>query len=241
MLWVAVNALFADCLVQSSALTDEDASSAFWAACGFGAVAALIELAAGWPLALGLGDLRLLPMSALLAASLPLVGAGGALQGLLTRDRRYDVLAARALVGQGLGTLTGIACALLGGDAWALVEQQCVTSLAGALALLFRSRWRPARACRWASVRRLLHVGLPLTFSTLVQQSRYRAFAVLIGAVAGPAVLGQVHMAFRLIDTVRELASTALWRLMLPAMARLNMMCLRCKPVSTARSFCPRP
>src|SRR6185312_9188997 len=40
LLWVAVNALFADCLVQSSALTDEDASSAFWAACGFGAVAA---------------------------------------------------------------------------------------------------------------------------------------------------------------------------------------------------------
>jgi O-antigen/teichoic acid export membrane protein len=48
---------------------------------------------------------------------------------------------------------------------------------------------------------------------------RYRLFAVLIGSTAGAAVLGQVHVAFRLVDTVRELTFTALWRLMLPALS----------------------
>ncbi len=44
-------------------------------------------------------------------------------------------------------------------------------------------------------------------------------FALLIGGTAGAAALGQVHMAFRLVDTVRELAFTAQWRLMLPLLS----------------------
>jgi O-antigen/teichoic acid export membrane protein len=41
----------------------------------------------------------------------------------------------------------------------------------------------------------------------------------LIGGTAGAAALGQVHMPFRLVDTVRELAFTAQWRLMLPLLS----------------------
>ena len=33
-------------------------------------------------------------------------------------------------------------------------------------------------------------------------------------------MLGQVHLAFRLVDTVRELSFTALWRLMLPSLSQ---------------------
>ena len=68
-------------------------------------------------------------------------------------------------------------------------------------------------------LRDLLRIGLPLTASTLVQHGRYRLFALLIGGTAGAAALGQVHMAFRLVDTVRELAFTAQWRLMLPLLS----------------------
>jgi PST family polysaccharide transporter len=130
------------------------------------------------------------------------------------------VLAGRALFGQGIGTACGIACALAGAGAWALVIQQAATSVLGALSLLGRAGWRPRPVCRWCSLRALLRLGAPLTASTMVQQGRYRLFAMLIGGTAGPAALGQVHMAFRLSDTVRELASTALWRLMLPVMSR---------------------
>ena len=65
----------------------------------------------------------------------------------------------------------------------------------------------------------MLRIGLPLTASTLVQHGRYRLFALLIGGTAGAAALGQVHMAFRLVDAVRELAFTAQWRLMLPLLS----------------------
>jgi O-antigen/teichoic acid export membrane protein len=68
-------------------------------------------------------------------------------------------------------------------------------------------------------LRELLWIGLPLTVSTLLQHGRYRVFALLIGGTAGAASLGQVHMAFRLVDAVRELAFTAQWRLMLPILS----------------------
>ncbi len=222
LLWVPVNALFADALVQMPRVTRRTASSAFWASGAFGVAGAGIEVALGPVLADTVGDPRLGAMSCVLAVGLPLVGAGGAVQGLLTRERRYRILAGRALIGQGIGTATGIALAGAGAGAWALVLQQATTSLAGAAALLLRGGFRPRLVWRAASVVALLRLGVPLTASTLVQQGRYRLFAMLIGATAGTVALGQIHMAFRLVDTVRDLVASALWRLMFPVMSRVQ-------------------
>jgi O-antigen/teichoic acid export membrane protein len=219
LLWVVVNALFADALVQRAVVSEEDASSGLWASSLVGMLAGAVQAFAGLGIAASMSDQRIVVMSLVLALPLPVVGAGGAMQGLLTRNRQYKVLAGRALIGQGLGTLTGVACAAAGLGAWALVMQQFVTSLVGALSLLLRSRWRPRRTFRWRPVRELLDIGLPLVMSTLVLHSRYRLFALLIGGTAGAAALGQVHMAFRLVDTVRDLLCSAMWRLSLPTMS----------------------
>jgi PST family polysaccharide transporter len=216
ILWVMVNALFADALVQRITIDQRVLSSAFWASVLVGGVAMLVQGAAGWGLAAVLHDSRLIPMALVLAAPLPLVGAAGAVQGILTRQRAYRKLAMRTLIGQGLGATASISAAIAGAGAWSFVWQQVVTSIGGALALLIGCGWRPTRTLDWKAVRALLAVGIPLTASTLVLIARYRLFAVLIGGTAGAAVLGQVHIAFRLVDTVRELTFTALWRLMLP-------------------------
>lgn len=219
LLWVAVNALFADALVQRGATDDSTVSSALWASIGAGGLAALLQAGLGWPLAAWLGDKRLWPMSVLLALPLPLVGAGGVMQGVLTIRRRYRILAWRTLAGQGLGTIAGIMAAYAHAGAWAPVLQQFVISTAGAAALLTGAHVRPRAELRLTVLRSLLRVGMPLTASTLVLAGRYRLFAVLIGGTAGAATLGEVHMAFRLVETVRELAFTALWRLMLPILS----------------------
>ncbi len=219
VLWVAVNALFADALVQRATLDMREAASAFWASCLAGLAAATLQAGSGWLLASILGDPRLVPMALVLALPLPLVGGAGVIQGLLTRERAYRRLALRTIVGQGIGSIVGIAVALAGAGAWAVVLQQAVGTGFGALALLLGRRWRPAAAFDRAVLRELLAIGLPLTGSTLVLIGRYRLFAVLIGAYAGSTVLGQVHIAFRMVDTVRDLTFTALWRLMLPALA----------------------
>jgi PST family polysaccharide transporter len=216
LLWIAATALFADALVQRPALQPGDAASAAVAASAIGVVGAGIQVGAGWWLAARFSEPRLLAMGWVLAVPLPLVGAAGAAQGLLTRARGYRQLAMRTLVGQGFGTAVGFFVAARGGGAWALVGQQAIASGLGAAVLLGCAPAGLWGAPRWRPVREMLRFGLPLTAATLLQAARYRVFAVLVGTLAGPAALGQLHMAFRLVDTVRDLANNALWRLLLP-------------------------
>ncbi len=219
LLWVAVNSLFADAIVQRADCDDIVLSSAVWASTAMGTAAAVVQAGSGWLLAWILDDARLVTMAMLLAMPLPLVGLAGALQGKLTRERRYRALAARTLIGQGLGMATGLALAFHHAGAWAPAGQQAAVSLVSALVLIALSGWRPRAVYRGGAVRALLRIGLPLTASTLVQIGRYRIFALLIGGTAGPAALGQIHVAFRLADTVREITFTALWRLLLPILS----------------------
>jgi len=154
LLWVGVTALFADAIVQRAVLDDAAAAGAFWAAVAVGGLAGVVQLAAGWPLLWLFGDPRLPLMALVLAAPLPLVGAAGVIQGRLTRERRYRLLACRVLLGQGVGTAVGCLAALGGAGVWAVVGQQAVTSLAGALVLLVGagagSPGRYGRCCGWA-------------------------------------------------------------------------------------------
>lgn len=222
VLWVAVNALFADAVVQQATIDDAILSTAFWSGLAVGSMALVIEALSGPLLAWAYEDPRLTMMALVLAAPLPLVGGAGLHQGHLTRALAYRSLALRTVLGQGIGTMVGIGAAMAGAGAWAVVAQQAVVSGVGAGTLMVVSGWRAAPTWRWGLVRRLLAVGLPLTGSTLLQIARYRLFALLIGAFAGAAVLGQVHMAFRLVDTIRDLTFTALWRLFLPDLSRFQ-------------------
>ena len=219
LLWVAVNSLFADAIVQRATLDETILSSAAWASTAVGCGAAVVMGGSGWLLAWMLGDIRLIPMALVLAVPFPFVGAGGALQGILTQRRRYRTLASRTILGQGAGMVIGIVLALNAVGAWAPVIQQAAVSGLSALVLIVLTGWRPRATCDGQAVRALLRIGLPLTASTLVQIGRYRVFALLIGGTAGPTALGQIHIAFRLADTVRDIMFTALWRLFLPILA----------------------
>ena len=145
LLWVVVNLLFADPLVQRQTVDDATIATAFMASVVVGCVAAVLQATFGYLLSWSFGDHRLMGMSLALALALPLVGAAGPVQGLLTRNRAYRELAWRTLIGQGGGTLAGVTGALLGAGAWALIAQQLVTSSVGAIVLLAQCSIRPPR------------------------------------------------------------------------------------------------
>lgn len=122
LLWVVVNALFGDALVQRAEVDATVLSSALWASVATGCVAMALQAGSGWLLALLLDDRRLVGMALWLALPLPLVGAAGVVQGQLTRARGYGRLAGRTIIGQGIGTLAGVLAALDGagpGRPWA--------------------------------------------------------------------------------------------------------------------------
>jgi O-antigen/teichoic acid export membrane protein len=82
LLWVTVNALFGDALVQRTTVDDAVMSSAVWTSVGVGCAAMAVQAGSGWLLAECLHDSRLVPMALCLALPLPLVGAAGVTQGM---------------------------------------------------------------------------------------------------------------------------------------------------------------
>src|ERR1700728_985815 len=80
VLWVFVNALFADALVQRPTINDRALSSAFLASTAVGCIALMVQAGSGWGLARALDDQRLVPMALVLAVPFPLVGAAGVVQ-----------------------------------------------------------------------------------------------------------------------------------------------------------------
>jgi PST family polysaccharide transporter len=222
LLWILANALYADAIVQRGRLGAGGIAAACRASFVVGCGCALAQVAVGPPFAAMLGAPQARAMALLLALPLPLVGLSAVAQGLLVRQRRYRSLAFRTIIGQGGATCLGLIVALRGGGAWAPVAQQSASAILGACVLLSHApppwRGRPD----WRAAAEMLRLGAPLVASTVVQSSRYRVFAVLVGASAGAAVLGQVHLAFRIVDTLRELTNNALWRLLLPRFARLQ-------------------
>ena len=166
LLSVAVNSLFADALVQRITLNRTTVSSALLASIAVGCAAALIQAGAAAPLRWLFADQRLITMCFLLALPLPLVGAAGPVQGLLTRDRAYRTIALRTLIGQGLGYAIGIGFAFAGAGAWALVLQQLTISAVGAITLLLHCPVRFGFTVDRRGLYELLRIGLPLTAST---------------------------------------------------------------------------
>ena len=82
LIWVAVNALFADAIVQRATLDEAVLSTAFWASAAVGCAAAALQAGSGFLLAAILDDPRMVPMALLLALPFPFVGMGGASAGI---------------------------------------------------------------------------------------------------------------------------------------------------------------
>ena len=98
LLWVGVNALFADALVQRPELSEVDASSALWASSLVGLIAALVQAGTGWPLRAAMGDPRIGAMTLALAlrlAAYELLRAEGSDPVLLLDDVARLVAAGR--------------------------------------------------------------------------------------------------------------------------------------------------
>ena len=75
LLWVVVNALFADAVVQRADIDHGALSGAFWASTAIGIAMMAVQAASGWGLAWLLDDDRLPAMAMTLAVSLPLWAA----------------------------------------------------------------------------------------------------------------------------------------------------------------------
>jgi O-antigen/teichoic acid export membrane protein len=96
---VIVDFGFASALVQKRELTDEDASSAFWAGLALGVALTLLGIGISWPISALYGEPEVQKLFAVLSLSFLFTAPGIVPGALLTRELRFRALEVRSNIG----------------------------------------------------------------------------------------------------------------------------------------------
>jgi len=199
---------FGEALIQRADVTDDHLDTVFWITFGIGAlVYVLIALAAP--------AIAVATRTPVLALLLPFIGLRLVFEvlatvpnALIVRAMKFRLIALRTAVANLAGGAICLAMVWQGFGLWALAASQVIIPLAALMVLIPAAGWRPGRRVRRRAVADLWHYGVFASGNRLLQMMRLDQ--LLIGLLAGPAVLGAYFFAFRLFQILTDLTAGVL-------------------------------
>lgn len=186
---------FSAALIQRQDISRTDESTVFWFNLGMGAVTATsLILAAPW-IAGFFAVPVLVPLTAVLAASLFINALGAIHQTLLSKRLDFRTPMQVGVAATVVSGITAILLARAGYGVWALAAQALVASMVTTGLYWMLSPWRPGRVFSMASARRLFGFGGYLMAAGLMDVAYSRLYSLLIGKVHGVRDLGLYNRA----------------------------------------------
>ena len=222
LLALPVEMLFQDALVQRREAGARHFDTAFTVSLGLGiALSALCWLCADL-VGAAVGDPQAAAALGWMSLSLPASGLAGALIARNRREFRFRDLAVCSFAGRFVGGCAAIALALLGTGIWAPIAQQVLAVALPAILLWAATPDRPRLGFGRGEFRDLFGYGLSALGTNAVIMVMPRLFMLQVGVVLGTQAAGYFNLAFRAVDVLRDVASTAIWRVVFPLFSRLG-------------------
>jgi O-antigen/teichoic acid export membrane protein len=213
---------FGDALIQRRDLERRHVDTAFWVALATGAVLTLVTLVIAEPLAALLGQPTFAPILQVLSLTFVLAAFSSVQIALLRRELAFRSLAVRAIVATAAGGAVGIAAALAGAGAWALVAQQVTVAIVSAITLWRVSSWRPRFRFSRTTFRELIGFGSKIVGSDVLTFASRNADNLLIGVFLGPIALGIYSVGYRILTVSQTILVNVARRIAFPAFSRLQ-------------------
>ncbi|MGH8386264.1 MAG: oligosaccharide flippase family protein [Pseudomonas sp.] len=138
----------------------------------------------------------------------------------MRRSGNFRMLASRTLLGKVCGGIGGIAVALWGLGAWAVIAQALIMELVSIIVLMRADPRRMAFNIDGPFLRELLKAGTPVAINALSSQTLQRGVNVVLGMTAGANAVGMFNMAMRIIELPRTAIYNGLLSYALPVFAR---------------------
>jgi PST family polysaccharide transporter len=219
---VVVDQGLGDALIQRPQIDRLDIDTAFWVAMLTGVGLTVVGLVAAGPIASLLAEPDLAPILSVLSLTFVLAAFTSIQVALLRRELAFRTLAVRTLAGALGGGVIGIAMAVLGFGAWALVGQLVASAVLSAAMLWWVSPWRPGRQFSRARFRELFSFGLNIVGSDILTfLSRY-SDNLLIGVFLGTPALGLYVIGYRLLEVSQTILVNVARKIAFPAFSRLQ-------------------
>ncbi len=186
-----VDSGFSYALIQRKRPSRLDYSTVLWFNL-FMSVLLYLVLFAGAPLIAWFfrNDLRLIPLTRVICISIILNASAIVQANRLMKVMDVRMIAASNALGLIVGGVTGIALALTGFGAWAIVWQTIVTAAVKSIVLWTSSRWRPLMRFSWRSLRSYFGIGSRMMLTSFLNTLFQYIYSFFIGYKAGLGSLG---------------------------------------------------
>lgn len=197
-------------IVQTPHLSRQTLSTGFWFSISVGATLSAVMIAAAPLLASAFGIPSASPVIQAMSLSVVAIVLSSVPTALMRRRMQFRLLAVQASIGVIASQVIAVVLALRGAGAWALVAQ-VVTSQAIASALAWRSAgWRPTREFSRSEFNHMARYGGNVVAVDLVATGRAAAEAAVVANVLGPAALGYLSVAQRLVQVAQDMGGSAI-------------------------------
>lgn len=188
-------------------------------AIAFGVLA--ITLAA--PLIAGLYDApEIAPIVQWLSLSFALTGLSVVPMALLTRDMRFQSLAARSCLATLVGGGVGITMALHDAGAYAIVGQSVAYGAVSLAMLVLAVRWRPRLSLSRTHIGDVGGFALNDIGSRIVAAINDRTLPLVVGVVLGPTVVGYWGLGWRIMHLPVRLLVGPVTNVLVPSLSRVQ-------------------
>ena len=209
-------------LIHRETLTEADRSTVFWTSVATGALLTTACVLLSGPLAAFYNTPEVQPLF-IVFSSIFVLGSLGATQfALLTREMDFRGLETRVIASTILGAAVGIAIAVVGGGAWAIIGQQVTVAFVSTVLLWTFCKWKPRFTFSRRSLRELGGYSGNVFGSHVIVQIGPSVNNLLIGKWAGAAALGSYTLAQNVILMPFYRIAAPIETVLFPAFSRLQ-------------------
>jgi O-antigen/teichoic acid export membrane protein len=208
--------------VQRLDITTEQHSTLFWINVLFGALLALVTLAAAPAIAAFYGEPRLLLVTAVLGTAFLFNAVGIQHSAMLQRQMRFTAMAVISVMSLIVGTAIGIGGAAIGYGYWALVANSVATPLVASIGFWLATGWIPGMPRRRSGIRSMMHFGGTLTLNGIIAYIGFNADKVMIGRFLGVDAIGIYGRGFQLVNIPADNLNSAVGEVAFSALSRLQ-------------------
>jgi PST family polysaccharide transporter len=208
--------------IQRPQITHAQVSTLFWLNLALSAAVMAVVSALAPAIAWFYTEPRLTLIALAMAATFLIGGLTFQHRALLRRQMRFRDLAIIEIVAMIAGLSTSVTMAFAGFGYWSLVAGNASNSAAICLMVWIRSGWRPGLPVRGSGAGEMLRFGGTLTLSHTLTYLIKNADNIILGFVAGPALLGLYTKAYSLLTLPLRQFVAPIAAATIPALARLQ-------------------
>lgn len=213
---------FGAALVRRPVVRQVDSSTVFWTSAAGGILLSAIGIAASGPVARFYGQPQVQGLFAAVSVTFAFAALGTTQRALLTRSMDFRRLELRNMGSTFAAAIVGIAVAIGGGGAWAIIAQQVTNTAVSTVLLSLVVRWRPSFAFSVQSFRELGRFGANVFGTHILWYANSHVDNLLIGKFIGPAALGIYVLAYNIILFPMSRIARPVREVMFPAFSRVT-------------------